>query len=160
MQKKLITLFAVLGLVAALYAQAPVQPANIANTVPWLFQPVPGTTNGLTPYTLEPAASDNHTVVKAGAGTVYHISVTNNSATINYLRLYNATTGFNGCNSATNIQHEMAIPANTSAAGFTEDISLGIAFATGISICVTGAYGNTSTTSATASAISLNIDYK
>lgn len=160
MREKIITLFVVLGVVAALVAQQPVQPANIANTTPWLFQGVPGAANGLTSYVLEPAASDNHANIKNGAGVVYHIVAFNNSATVNYYRLYNAATGFNGCNSATNLVWEGHIPASTSDAGFVEDIAMGLTFSTGISICVTGAYGQTNTTNATASAISLNIGYK
>ena len=120
----------------------------------------PATSGGLSSYVVEPAASDNHANIKNGAGQVYHITAFNNSGTINYLRLYNAATGFNGCGSATNLVWEGHIPANTSDAGFVEDISQGLAFSTGISICVTGAYGQTSTTNATASAISINVLYK
>lgn len=144
---RFISFLAVIGVAAVLLAQAPVQS-------------VPGTSNGLTFYVVEPAASDNHVVIKAGAGVVYHISAFNNSATINYLRLYNATTGFNGCNSTTNLQWETNIPASTTGAGFVEDIAQGITFATGISICISSAYGQTSTTNATASAMSVNIGYK
>lgn len=121
---------------------------------------VPITTGGLSSFTLEPAASDNHTVIKNGAGQVYHINAFNNSGTINYYRLYDAGTGFNGCNSATNLKWEGHIPANTSDAGFVEDISQGVSFSTGISICVTSGYGQTNTANATASAISLNVGYK
>lgn len=39
-------------------------------------------------------------------------------------------------------------------------VAQGITFSTGISICVTGGYGQTNTTNATASAISLNVGYK
>jgi len=123
-------------------------------------QPTPVTSGGLTWFFLQPIAGDNHAAIKNGAGQVYHISSTNNSATINYLRLYNAGTGFNGCNSATNRVYEQAIPASTSGAGFVEDIPMGIAFATGISICVTSAYATNDTTNATATAINLSIGYK
>lgn len=124
-------------------------------------QPIPGTSGGLTNFVLEPVASDNHTVIKNGAGQVYAIQVFNNSATINYVRLYNAGTGFNGCNSATNLVWEGHIPANaTNDAGFIYSSDVGIPFATGISICVTGGYGQTNVTNATASAISLNVQYK
>lgn len=137
-----------------------VQPGNTPNTTPWLVQAVPGTASGLTTFVLEAAASDNHTNVKNGAGVVYHITSFNNSATVNYYRLYNAATGFNGCNSATNLLWEGLIPASTSGGGFVEDIGAGITFSTGISICVTGGFGNTSTTNATASAILFNLGYK
>lgn len=123
-------------------------------------QTIPGTSGGLSNYVVEAAASDNHAVIKNGAGQVYGIQVFNNSATVNYLRLYNAGTGFNGCNSATNIAWEGNIPASTSGAGFIANLQNGIAFATGISICITGAFGQTDTTNATASAISVNVQYK
>lgn len=137
-----------------------VQPGNTPNTSAWLVQTVPGTTNGLTTFVLEAAASDNHTNVKNGAGVVYHVTSFNNSATINYYRLYNAASGFNGCNSATNLLWEGLVPASTSGGGFVEDIGAGITFSTGISICITGAFGNTNTTNATASAILFNMGYK
>jgi hypothetical protein len=123
-------------------------------------QPTPVTTGGLSSFVLEPAASDNHTVIKNGAGQVYSIVAFNNSATVNYIRLYNVGTGFNGCNSATSLLWEGHIPASTSDAGFVIDFSSGIAFATGISICVTSGYGQTNTTSATATAMSIDVLYK
>lgn len=125
-----------------------------------LAQPAPVTSGGLISFSLEPAASDNHQNIVNGAHQVYHIVAFNNSATINYYRLYNAGTGFNGCGSATGLIWEGHIPANISDAGFIEDIAQGLAFSTGISICVTGAYGKTDTTAAIASAISFNVGYK
>lgn len=122
--------------------------------------PTPVTTGGVSVYFVQPTASDNHVVIKAGAGQVYKIMVTNNSATVNYLRLYNATTGFNGCNSATNLQYQVAIPASTTVGGIADSWDLGMAFATGISICVTSGYATTDTTNATATAMSVNIGYK
>jgi hypothetical protein len=123
-------------------------------------QPLPAASGGLSWYFVQPTAGDNHVVIKAGAGQVYNIQVTNNSATVNYLRLYNATTGFNGCNSATNIVGQWAIPASTSVGGASWSMPMGIAFATGISICVTSGYATTDTTNATASAMSVNVGYK
>lgn len=134
--------------------------AVLSTSNPIFNQGVPGTSGGLSNYVVEPTASDNHVVIKAGAGQVYAIQAYNNSATINYIRLYNATTGFNGCNSATNIAWEGNIPASTSGAGFVASMPNGLAFATGISICVTSGYGQTDTTNATASAMSVNIQYK
>lgn len=133
---------------------------NIKSGNPTTIATIPATSGGLAVYFVQPAASDNHVVIKAGAGQVYKISATNNSATINYLRLYNATTGFNGCNSATNLVYQMAIPASTAGAGISDSWESGIAFATGISICVTSGYATTDTTNATASAMSVNVGYK
>lgn len=123
-------------------------------------QPTPVTTGGLSVYFVQPTASDNHVVIKAGAGQVYKISITNNSATVNYIRLYNATTGFNGCNSSTNLIYGNAIPGNTTATGIMDQWEMGMAFSTGISICVTSGYATNDTTAATASAMNVNIGYK
>lgn len=123
-------------------------------------QLVPGTSGGLAVYTVEPGASDNHVVIKAGAGQVYGIQVFSKHTAAQYMRLYNATTGFNGCNSATNLVWEGIIPGASTGAGFVWTTPNGIAFATGISICVTGAYGNTDTTNATASVLAVNVSYK
>lgn len=120
----------------------------------------PRTSGGLSVYFLQPTASSNQNNIKNGAGQVYKISVTNNSATVNYLRLYNAASGFSGCNSATNLVYQMAIPASTSGAGYSDSWDYGIAFSTGISICVTSGYATNDTTNATASAMSVNIGYK
>lgn len=120
----------------------------------------PTTAGGLSVYFVQPTASDNHVVIKAGAGQIYKLTVTNNSATVNYIRFYNATTGFNGCNSATNLVYQAAIPASTSVGGLSDSWDLGMAFATGISICVTSGYATTDTTNATASAMSVNVGYK
>lgn len=121
---------------------------------------VPATSGGMTVSTFEPGASDNHTNLKNGAGQLYWVTAFNNSATINYIRFYNAATGFNGCNSATNLVAVAHIPANTSDAGFVMNIPEGIPFSTGISYCVVSAYGQATTTSATASAMDINIGYK
>jgi hypothetical protein len=138
-----------------------VQPGNTQNSTAWLVGGVPLTSGGLSTYVLEPAASDNHANIKNGAGQVYSINYFNNSATINYIRLYNAATGFNGCNSATNLVWEGHILGNsTNDAGAVITFPEGIAFSTGISICVTSGYGQTNTTAATASAISLDVMYK
>jgi hypothetical protein len=119
----------------------------------------PAATGGLTTYFLQPIAGTNSTNIKASAGTVYHVSVTNNSATVNYLRFYN-TSSAPTCTSATSLVYQLAIPASTSGAGFVQDISAGLAFSTGIGICVSSGYATTDATNATATAISLTIGYK
>lgn len=144
---KVIFGLAFLAFCAAAYAQS-------------LVRPVPSAGFGLTTYFVQPTASDNHANIKATPGNVYHVSATNNSATINYLRLYNAGAGFNGCSSATNLVYQLAIPASTSGAGFVQDIAMGITFTTGISICVSSGYATTDTTNATASAMSVLVGYQ
>jgi len=117
------------------------------------------TAGGYSTFFLQPAASDNHATVKNGSGQVYHITAQNNSATINYLRLYNAGTGFNGCNSATNLVMQVQIPASTSVGSFDASYTAGVPFGSGISICVTSGYATNDTTNATATAMSVTILY-
>jgi hypothetical protein len=122
------------------------------------------TTGGATNYFVQPTASDNHVVIKNGAGQVYSIQATNNSATVNYLRLYNLGTGFNGCATSgaggtASLVGQWAIPASTAGAGIVAQIPVGIAFSVGISICVTSGYSLTDATNATASALSVNVQY-
>ena len=158
---------------AAMAASAPVVIANNQSSVPVTLSTTPtvangngvalvaSTTNGSTPNPpIYATASDNHANIKNGAGTVYAIQASNHSATANYLRLYDAGTGFNGCNSATGIIFGMEIPPNDS--GFITTIggAVGAAFSTGLSICITSGFGNTDTTNATASAIIANVQYK
>jgi len=114
-----------------------------------------------TPVTpIAAAASDNHAVLHNGAGVAMSVHVSNNSATKNYLRLYDAGTGFNGCNSATGVIFAMEIPPNDS--GFTVSLGggIGISFVNGLSWCITSGFGLTDTTAATASAIYANASYR
>jgi hypothetical protein len=147
----------VLGAGSAKYGQVAIDQTTPGSTN--AVQQIPGTTGGLSWYFVQPTASDNHAVIKNGAGQVYEVVAFNNSATVNYLRLYNAGTGFNGCNSASNLKGQFQIPALTTVGGFVVPIPPGVAFSTGISICVTSGYSTTDTTNATATAMSVNVLY-
>jgi hypothetical protein len=120
--------------------------------------PVPATSGGLTTYFLQPTASTNSVSVKASAGQVYWILAENNSATVNYVRFYNTSSGPT-CSSATGLVTQIQIPASTAVGGISIPLHFGIAFSTGIGICVTSGYATTDTTNATATAISLTIGY-
>ena len=121
----------------------------------------PAKAQQLAVYSVQPAASDNHATIKAGPGSVYKISAFNNSATINYIRLYDAGANFNGCNSASGLRWRGMIPGSTSGAGLSESWPAdGMAFGLGIAICITSVYGDTDTTAATASALLVNIGYR
>jgi hypothetical protein len=116
---------------------------------------------GATPYApFVPAASDNHQTVKNGAGTAYSVVTSNNSATKNYLRLYDSGTGFNGCNSATGVIFAMEIPPTDSGFVVTLGGASGISFTNGLSLCVTSGFGLTDVTNATATAMYVNVAYK
>ena len=126
-------------------------------TVPTTTAPV--TSGGLSTYFVQPTAGTNAANIKASAGQVYKIDVFNNSATVNYLRLYN-TASSPTCSSATGLVYQLEIPALTTVGGVSSSWDLGMAFSTGIGICVTGGYATTDTTNATASAMAVNIGYK
>lgn len=119
-------------------------------------QSIPGTTGGLTKYTLTAANSTNATNVKATPGTLYHISGYNNSATLAWISFYN-TSGTPTC--GTGIVYQTMIPANsTSGSGAVEDIAVGLDFSSGIGICVTT--GIAGTGSVAASAYVIGLGYK
>lgn len=134
-----------------------VQPGNTANTTAWITQPVAGTTGGATPVQVLTTASTNATSIKASAGTLYTISAINTTATIYYLKFYNVS-GTPSPGSDTPLQ-TFPIPANTSAAGLTIAFPVGIAFGTGIGICVVGAIGATDTSNA-ATGVAVSLTYK
>jgi len=106
-----------------------------------------------TSFTLTAAASTNATSVKASAGTLRHISVYNNSATLAWVSFYN-TASTPTC--GTGIVYQTMIPANsTSGAGAVEDISAGLAFSTGIGICVTTGIAGTGSVAASSYVVGL-----
>lgn len=133
---------------------------QVDNTV--LVIPVGNASNGLTIATpIELQASDNHQNITTAASTLYHVSITNKGSVNQYVRFYNAGAGFNGCNSATNLKLEYIVPnATANGAGIVDDFPLGGAFSSGIAMCGTGAFGQTDTSSATASIVAVNLMYK
>jgi hypothetical protein len=155
MRQVILAALAVL-LLATSPSRAQVVSGSVTPTIGTTVAPIAGTTGGASASFLQPTASDNHAVIKNGAGTLYGLMATNNSVTINYLRYYNAGTGFNGCNSATNLIAQVAILPSGGVSAF---IPVGVAFATGLSICVTSGYATTDTTNATASAMSITTIY-
>lgn len=138
---------------------SPVTIASDQSAIPVTLGAV--TTGGATPYApFVPTASDNHQTVKNGAGTVYSFSISNNSATKNYARLYDAGTGFNGCNSATGVIFAFEIPPTDGGFSIQPGGANGLAFSTGLSLCITSGFGLTDTTNATATAMYVNVAYK
>lgn len=73
------------------YATEPIPAAQVSAT-----QPVSGTVTITNPtgttYNVVTAASTNSAVVKASAGTLYEITISNPTATAAYVKLYNKTT--------------------------------------------------------------------
>lgn len=124
-------------------------------------------TSGPYPYYISTAASDNHATICSGSTCLLSdLDVGNSSATVNYIRFYNAGTGFNGCNSSTNLFFKMTIPGNASGGGFIKSWAQGLSpgsltnsTVTGISICITSVNTLTDTTAATA-LIDVNVAYR
>lgn len=143
-----------------LQGQQPVQPANIANTTPWLHAPATEATtanSALTSY-LTSAASTNSTSVKGSAGNVYGYSIINTTATLYYLRMYNSSSAPT-CSSATGFVETIPIPASATGAGVERWSTVPQGFTTGIGYCLTGGGGSTDNTNA-ATGIYLTILYK
>lgn len=100
---------------------------------------------GATPYSyLSTGASDDATVVKASAGTLYTLVLTNTNAAVRYVKFYNkATAPGTGDTPVLRI----AVPGSTTGGGVAVPIPpQGIAFSTGISFrMVTGVADNDGT---------------
>lgn len=111
------------------------------------------TWGGVTKFTLTAAASTNATNIKASAGSLYHIGVYNNSATLAWVSFYN-TAGTPTC--GTSIVYQTMIPANsTSGAGAVEDFAVPLDFSTGIGICVATGIAGTGSVAATSYVVNL-----
>ncbi len=118
-------------------------------------QPTPVTSGGLSKCFLVAAASSNSTNCKASAGQVYHISAFNNSATVAYLHMINAASAPT-CSSATTAD-EIMVPAN---GGVEREVTLGDAYSTGISFCLSGGIAANDNTAVAASAFTVTVFYK
>lgn len=152
------------GLYAAALDTTTPSPMKIDQTTPGTTNHVDAglsaaTTGGCTPYGLTSAASTNSTSVKASAGTLCSLSLVNTTATLYYLRLYNAASAPT-CSSATNFVLSVPIPASATGAGVVVNTgTFGWAFTTGISFCLTGGGSSTDNTNA-AAGVYLAASYK
>lgn len=135
----------------------------LATDQPALTTPMPATlqaatSGGATPYQLVAAAGTNATSVKASAGTVYGVQVSNVNAAVRYLKLYDKS-------SAPTVGTDtpvktIVIPGNTAGAGNTIAFPYGIAFANGIALALTVEPTVAGSTGVTASEHVVNLDYK
>jgi hypothetical protein len=114
-------------------------------------------TAGLTHYAAA-AASTNATAVKASPGTVYHYSLSNSTATVYYLRMYNLAAAPT-CSSSTGFIESIPIPASTTVGGREREQVIGQAFTTGVAYCITGGAANNDNTNA-AVGVLVTIIYK
>ncbi len=117
------------------------------------------TTGGSTKYGYQSAASTNSTLVSAGAHTLHQLTLINTTATIYYLRLYDAALAPT-CSSGTNFAYTIPIPASTSGAGVSVPLGpFGQAFTNGLAFCLTGGPTGTDNTAA-ATGVFLIASYK
>lgn len=113
---------------------------------------------GWTPYKLISAASTNATSVKASAGQVGVILVTNTNASPRYLKFYNKA-------SAPSVGTDtpvltLAIPGNSAGAGISLPAGAGFEFTTGIAFALTTAPEDSSIGPVAANEIIVNLGYK
>jgi hypothetical protein len=125
-----------------------VQPGNTANTTAWLMNNIPNSAQGAsTSHHLISAASTNATSVKASAGVINTIQVSNINAAFRYFKLYNKA-------SAPTVGTDtpvltLALPPNSSVpvdcGPFGIRLATGIAYAltTGMAVADTGAVAAT-----------------
>lgn len=113
---------------------------------------------GCTPTHLISAATTNATSVKASAGQLYSVVVTNVNASARFLKFYDKASAPT-CNSDTVVQ-TYVIPGSTTGAGIVLPIPVGMAFLNGIAYCITGAVADNDNTSVAANEIVVNTCHK
>jgi hypothetical protein len=129
------------GILAALIASPVPTGTNTIGNVGLAAQ----TTGGCTPGHFLSAASNNLTQVKASAGTLCYIEVTQTTTTLGDLRLYDLASA--ACNSGTGVVLNSAVQSNATSPGFMLNFGpYGKAFANGIGICLTGAVADNDNT--------------
>lgn len=117
-------------------------------------QPVAGTTGGSTPYHLITAASNNLVSVKGSAGLLYGLSVSNNSASAIFFKLYNKATA--PVVASDTPVRTIQVPANSTV---ITAFPLGMGFSSGIAYACTGAIPDADATNITIAG-SIDLDYK
>ena len=135
------------------YATEPIPGAQVSAT-----QPVSGTVTITNPtgttYNVVTAASTNSAVVKATAGMLYEITISNPTATAAYVKLYNKAT-------APTVGTDVPVLTQAVAAGATVALNFGQVgkrFATGIGIACTAAAA-ASDTGVSVAGIQINATY-
>jgi hypothetical protein len=101
-------------------------------------QTVAGSTGGSTPISKIVANNTTSVAICTAACTLYSVAFTNNSATIAYVKLYNASQGSTTCGSGTPVDR-ILIPASASGAGVVIPVggSVGVAYGTALTACTT-----------------------
>jgi hypothetical protein len=118
-----------------------------------------GTDDSITVDSRWSSADTNLHTVKASAGHLFKIEITNNGAGAVYLKIYNKAS--NPVLASDTPWKRFIIPGNTAGAGGVFDYGpLGRSLSTGIAYSITGAAGDTDTTAIAANQCAINVDYK
>lgn len=136
----------------------PAAQASATQTISGTVTANSGTLTAGTTYNLVSAATTNAAVVKASAGSLYELTISNTTATPAYVKFYNKATAPTVGTDVPVLT--IPVPATAANAG-TIDIQFGVVgkrFATGIGIAVTGAVTAVDTT-ATVAGIQINATY-
>ena len=132
---------------------------DVTNTI--TSSPVAAATGGATPVSILSANSTNATNVKASAGTLYHISLQNDSTSALAYAIFFNSAGTPTC-TGTPYYGPILIPyvgsTGNNGSGVIEDIAIGLNFSTGIAYCLTTAPGGTG--SVAANQVSGGLGYK
>lgn len=119
--------------------------------------PVAHTVGGCTPHSIISANTVNETQIKATAGQLYTLNVTNIGANEVFFKLYNDTAA-NTDETDTPVQRYV-IPGNAAGAGNTLSIPVGMAFSTAITYRITGAAADNDTTAIAANEVLVSACY-
>jgi hypothetical protein len=122
------------------------------------FQPIPGTTGGLTKSRVLVASGHTGILISSGVHQLYHWSGWSISSVPVFAKLYDKATA-PVVTSDTPVW-EGIIPGPGTGAGFIEDIAMGLPFALGIGLAVTLGYADNDVTDVSASQIIINLGYK
>ena len=118
----------------------------------------PVTSGGLTLYSLlSTGTSGDATNVKASAGQLYWVYVTNTNAAVRYIKFYNSASAPTA--GAGTPVLRLAIPGNTAGAGFHIQTAEGLAFSTGIGFTIVTGATDADSTGVAANEVIVNIGY-
>lgn len=135
-------------------------------------QTSPGTTNavapqvaasgGATPFHLQSGASTNATSVKASAGQLYSVQLTNTSTTnVAFVKFHDIATS--PTPGTTAVKKVFTLPSAVSATQPTvvvHAMPLGVSFGSGIGLSITGGSADADTTAVAAGQVIADLDYK
>lgn len=121
--------------------------------------PQPFTSGGLSLSRQQVANNTTSVAIKASAGQLYGVEAFNNSATVAYIKLYNAAQGSTTCGAGTPI-YEGMIPPVASGGHYISMSTFGTPFSTAITSCVTTDYADNAANAPAASTYIVNYFYK